>query len=255
MEMPNSNSSSTETSCVAPENAATRIDAVLFDYGQVLSGPPDPAAWAVLRAVSGLDEERLHASYWKFRHDYDRGALTGRTYWDAVATRAGVRFDDAQRAGLMAADIELWSQLNLPMVEWAQRLQRAGVRTGILSNIGDAIGEGVVARLPWLAGFDHCAWSHALRMAKPDPAIYRKTAQALKTAPGNILFIDDREENIVAAAKLGMQTLHYSTHAAFEREMRGRGLSWLLDAGLEGKGPEGRCCSQALDGEGESDAK
>jgi putative hydrolase of the HAD superfamily len=212
------------------ENAAKRIDAVLFDYGMVLSGPPDPAAWAVLRAVSEFDEARLHAAYWKFRHDYDRGALTGRSYWDAVAAHAGVRFDDAQVDALMAADIDLWSQLNLPMVEWARRLQRAGVRTGILSNIGDAIGEGVVARLPWLAGFDHCVWSHTMRTAKPDPAIYLKTAEALKTEVDRILFIDDRAENVVAAAKLGMQTVHYTTHAEFEREMRGRGLGWLLDA-------------------------
>ena len=213
-----------------PENAAKRIDAVLFDYGMVLSGPPDPAAWAVLRAVSGLDEERLHAAYWKFRHDYDRGALTGRSYWDAVAAHAVVRFDDARVDALMAADIDLWCQLNLPMVEWAGRLQRAGVRTGILSNIGDAIGEGVVARLRWLAGFDHCVWSHTMRTAKPDPAIYLKTAEALKTAVDRILFIDDRAENVAAAAKLGMQTVHYTTHAEFEREMRGRGLGWLLDA-------------------------
>ena len=44
----------------------------------------------VLRAVSGLDEARLHEAYWKFRHDYDRGALTGTAYWDAVAADAGV---------------------------------------------------------------------------------------------------------------------------------------------------------------------
>jgi putative hydrolase of the HAD superfamily len=228
--MPNSSSSSSENICHATENGAVRVDAVLFDYGQVLSGPPDAAAWGVLRAVSGLDEERLHAAYWKFRHEYDRGALTGRTYWDAVAADTGVRFDDAQVAALMAADIDLWTALNPPMVEWAGRLQQAGVRTGILSNIGDAIGEGVVARLPWLAGFDHCVWSHALRMAKPDAAIYLKTAEALKTAPGRILFIDDREANVAAAAEAGMQTVHYTTHAEFEREMRGRGLAWLLDS-------------------------
>jgi putative hydrolase of the HAD superfamily len=252
--MPNPSSSSSENICLATENAANRIDVVLFDYGMVLSGPPDAAAWAVLRAVSGLDEERLHDAYWKFRHDYDRGALTGRAYWDAVAAHAEVRFDDAQRAALMAADIDLWTQLNLPMVEWAGQLQRAGVRTGVLSNIGDAIGEGVVARLPWLSGFEHCAWSHALRMAKPDPTIYRMTAQALKTTPAHTLFIDDREENIAAAAELGMQTVHYSTHAAFEREMRGRGLSWLLDAGLAGNGPEG-CSSRVLEEEREAAAK
>ena len=228
----------------AKDDAGPRIDAVLFDYGQVLSGPPDAAAWGVLRAESGLDEARLHGAYWKFRHDYDRGALTGTAYWDAVAAEAGVRFDDAQRAALMAADIDVWTQLNLPMVEWAGRLQRAGMRTGILSNIGDAIGEGVVARLPWLAGFDHCAWSHAMRMAKPDPAIYVQTAEALKTAPGRILFIDDREVNVAAAAEAGMQTVHYNTHAEFEREMRGRGLGWLLDAGVGDRGAEvcATCC-------------
>ena len=222
------------------ENFPKRIDAVLFDYGQVLSEPPDVAAWARLRAVSGLDEERLHEAYWKFRHDYDRGALTGTAYWHAVAAQAGVRFDAAQVAALLAADIDVWTALNLPMVEWAERLQRAGVCTGILSNIGDAVGEGVVARMPWLANFDHCGWSHALRMAKPEPAIYLKTAQALKTEPGKILFIDDREENIAAATEFGMQAVHYTTQDAFEREMRGRGLGWLLDAGLTGKGSEGR---------------
>jgi putative hydrolase of the HAD superfamily len=219
-----------------PENAARHIDAVLFDYGQVLSGPPDPAAWARLRAVSGLDEARLHEAYWKFRHDYDSGELNGKTYWEAVAAEAGVRFDEAQMSALRAADIDLWSQLNPPMVEWAGRLQRAGVKTGVLSNIGDAIGKGVVARLPWLAGFDHCGWSHVMRMAKPDPAIYLKTAEALRTAPDRILFIDDREVNVDAAAKVGMQTVHYTDQAAFEREMRERGLGWLLDAGQDGKG-------------------
>ena len=29
----------------AKNDAGPRIDAVLFDYGQVLSGPPDAAAW------------------------------------------------------------------------------------------------------------------------------------------------------------------------------------------------------------------
>ena len=35
-----------------------------------------------------------------------------------------------------------------------------------------------------------------------------------------------------------MQTVHYTTHAEFEREMRGRGLGWLLDAGLSAEGAE-----------------
>ena len=227
--MPNLDS---ENHLPAANGAANRVDAVLFDYGLVLSGPPDPVAWERMRAITGIDEERLHAVYWALRHDYDRGALTGQDYWRAVAANVGIALDDAQMTALLVADIDLWTQLNRPMVEWAGRLQRAGVRTGILSNIGDCIAEGIIVRLPWLSGFDHCVWSHALFMAKPEPEIYIKAAEALDTAPARILFIDDREENVAAAAAVGMQAIHYTSHAAFDREMRERGYTSLLDAGL-----------------------
>jgi putative hydrolase of the HAD superfamily len=217
----------------AASGATSRIDAVLFDYGQVLSNPPDPKAWTRLLAITGLNEAHLHGSYWKFRHDYDRGALTGQTYWQAVAVDAAITLDAAQVTALIATDVDLWSSLNLPMVEWAARLQQAGVRTGILSNIGDSMAEGLVARFPWLSGFDQCIWSYELSMAKPEPAIFLKTAEALHTAPAKILFIDDREDNIAAAGALGMQTIQYTNHKAFEHEMRLRGFDSLLNAGQE----------------------
>jgi putative hydrolase of the HAD superfamily len=216
----------------AGEDVTTPIDAVLFDYGQVLSGPPDPAAWARMRAIARLSEDALHPAYWAFRHEYDRGALTGQAYWREVAAHAGVAFDAEQIAALLAGDVELWTQLNLPMVEWAARLQGAGMRTGILSNIGDAIAEGVRDRLPWLAGFGHCTWSHALGMAKPEPAIYVAAAEALNAPPTRILFIDDLERNIAAAQSVGMQAIHYTDHARFERAMRDGGFGPLLDVGL-----------------------
>jgi len=213
-----------------PHAVLQPIDAVLFDYGQVLSGPPDPAAWARMQAISGLDQEALHAGYWAFRDDYDRGALTGPAYWQAAAGHAGTAFDAGQIRALIDTDGDLWTQLNLPMVEWAARLQAAGVRTGILSNIGDSIAESIRARLPWLTHFDHCTWSHKWGMAKPDAAIYIVTANALQTNPGSILFIDDREENIAGARAAGFQAIHYTTHPAFEDEMCERGFGPLLDA-------------------------
>jgi putative hydrolase of the HAD superfamily len=187
-------------------------------------------------SVIGLTEQPFHAAYWAYRHDYDRGALTGPAYWQAVAAHAGTTIDPTQLAALLAADVDLWTDLNLPMVEWAARLQAAGIRTGILSNIGDAIAEGIVAKLPWLAAFYHCTWSHALFLAKPDPAIYLQTAEALQTPLPNILFVDDREDNIAAAHALGMTAIRYTTHPAFEQEMRARGLAWLLEAGKPAAG-------------------
>ncbi len=118
------------------------IQAVLFDFGMVLSLPPDPAAWARMRAITGLSESDLYREYWAHRHAYDRGDLTGETYWHKAAKGAGIALDRVQLADLLVADVDLWTQLNLPMVEWAQRLQRAGIRTGILSNMPDAMEAG-----------------------------------------------------------------------------------------------------------------
>jgi putative hydrolase of the HAD superfamily len=213
-------------------NSKSPIDVVLFDYGQVLSGPANPAAWAHMRTITALDEAHLHAAYWAYRHDYDRGTFTGPAYWHAVAAHAGTTISSAQLKQLLTADVALWTDLNRPMVDFAQRLQRAGIRTAILSNIGDDIAAGIRARLPWLTAFDHCTWSHALFLAKPEPEIFHQTAAALATPPANILFIDDREDNIAAAQAIGMQTIHYTTHPAFEQEMRTRNLTDLLDIGL-----------------------
>jgi putative hydrolase of the HAD superfamily len=204
------------------------IRAVLFDYGMVLSGPPSPSAWARMLAVTGLDDARFHAAYWEHRHAYDCGTFTGRAYWHAVAQLLGQSFDDAQVAALIAADNDVWTELNTPMVAWARQLQQAGVRTGILSNIGDEMSAGVRHKFPWIGHFHHCTWSHAVKLAKPELAIYHHAAAGLDTPIQQILFLDDREENIAAAAQTGMQTLHYTTHPAFEQEMAARGLHTLL---------------------------
>ncbi|WP_035350436.1 HAD family hydrolase [Edaphobacter aggregans] len=204
------------------------IQAILFDYGMVLSAPPDPAAWQRMRQITGFDEEALHHGYWRFRHAYDRGELTGVAYWHEVAASAGSCFTGEQVARLIDADVDLWTQLNPPMLDWAQRLQRAGIRTGILSNIGDAMTEGLLRKFDWLSAFDHCTWSYALNLAKPELAIYYAAAEALATPPAQILFIDDKVENIEAAREAGMQAIQYRDHAGFEKEMETRGLDHLL---------------------------
>jgi putative hydrolase of the HAD superfamily len=206
-----------------------RVQAVLFDYGMVLSGPPDPTAWAHMRTILGLTEGLLYQGYWAHRHAYDRGDLTAQAFWNNAA---GTEISPAQLDQLIAADVQYWGQLNPPMVEWAQRLQRAKIPTGILSNMPHAMETGLRALHPWIEAFGHHTWSHALNLAKPEPAIYRHAAEGLKTPPANILFLDDRADNIDAALAAGMQGLQYTTHDAFERDMHARGLAPLLQ--LEG---------------------
>jgi putative hydrolase of the HAD superfamily len=205
------------------------IQAVLFDYGLVLSGPPSPAAWASMLEITGLTDEQLHAAYWSPRLPYDRGTHTGSEYWLLAGQLAGLTLTQPQVAALIAADTDLWTQPNQPMIDWAARLQSAGTRTGILSNLGDDMTAGILRKLPWLAGFDHRIFSHTLKLAKPEPEIYPHAAEGLQTPPSEILFVDDRPDNIAAAREAGMQAIVYLNHDDFLAEMNQRGLSdlWL----------------------------
>lgn len=204
------------------------ISAVLFDYGLVLTGPADPAARAAMQRVLGVEDERVQAAYWRYRDAYDRGALSGVAYWHEVAGDVGRTLDAESLAALIAADNALWTQPNQPMIDWAARLQRAGIKTGILSNIGDEMEAGVRTRFLWLAEFAHHTFSHQLRIAKPDAAIYLHAVAGLGVPSEEILFIDDRLENIEAARGLGMMAVQYLGHGAFLAEMEAVGLGWLL---------------------------
>lgn len=195
------------------------IQGVLFDYGLVLSGPRDPAAWERMKATLAAGEERFHAAYWQPRHEYDLGTLSSQAYWKAVAEALGRQLSVSELVGLERADVDLWTQPNPEMIGWAAALRASGFHTAILSNLGDAMETGVRERCSWLSGFAHLTFSHRLRLAKPDQAIYRHAADGMGLSAASILFVDDREDNIAAAEAFGMQAIRYADHASFIAEV------------------------------------
>ncbi|HEX4156711.1 MAG TPA: HAD family phosphatase [Acidobacteriaceae bacterium] len=203
------------------------IRAVLFDYGLVLSGPPDPAAWEQMRAVLEVDEASFYAAYWRPRPAYDRGALDGRSYWRAVAEELERSLREDEFALLLEYDVELWTQPNQPMIDWVAALKSAAFVTGVCSNMGDAMEDGILRRCPWMSSFDHHTFSHRLKMVKPEAAIYQHVIRELGLPAEEILFIDDRKENVEAAEAAGMQAIQYLDHAGFVDELRDENFDGL----------------------------
>ncbi len=187
------------------------LRAVIFDYGMVLSNPPDPAAHAQLLRITGLPAEKLDSLYWADRHAFDEGKLTGEAYWRGVLQKAGIALSPAAIAELMEWDARMWITPNPAMLSWAASLKERGILTAILSNIGDTVSKAIEREADWLSRFDLCVWSYQLRLAKPDPAIFRYTLNQLGVRPEKSLFIDDRAENAHAAAALGIQALVFTT--------------------------------------------
>ena len=66
------------------------IEAVIFDYGKVLSNPEDPDPQRKLIALTGLERPDFDRHYWRHRNAYNQGHLNGRTYWKKSLAMPGV---------------------------------------------------------------------------------------------------------------------------------------------------------------------
>lgn len=203
------------------------IRAVLFDFGLVLSGPPDPTARRRMETILTATHPALREAYWRHREDYDLGVLSGVSFWRTVGTELGHPPNDEELTQLLEADVALWTQPNQPMIDWAAALQDAGVTTGILSNMGDAMEAGIRARFPWLAAFRHATFSHRLGIVKPDERIYFHAIAGIGEPAGATLFIDDRIENVEAARTAGLHATQYSNHEDFVCEFQMSNFSGL----------------------------
>lgn len=200
------------------------LRAVVFDYGMVLTGPPDRAAYEALQRISGLSAERLDRFYWADRHAYDEGKLTGLAFWQKIMSDAGLSLDETTIAELNGWDARMWTTQNPAMVAWQAALKKRGLLTAILSNMGDSVHESIERAYEWIGSFDVRVWSYRLKVAKPDAAIYEYALKMLGTRPEETLFLDDKPVNIEAAHALGMKGLVFSDVERLRADLIAAGL-------------------------------
>jgi len=185
----------------------------------VLTGPPDPKAYAALLRITGLTARRLDEFYWADRHAYDEGKLTGFGYWQKIVDDAGLDLGPDDIEDLNLWDARMWTTQNDAMLAWQQQLKQRGVLTAILSNMGDSVHQNIEREFDWLSRFDVLVWSYQLGIAKPDPAIYRHVLKELGTEPEETIFIDDKKVNVAAALALGMKGVLFTSATQLRADM------------------------------------
>jgi 2-haloacid dehalogenase len=77
---------------------------------------------------------------------------------------------------------------------------------------------------PFLEKFDGVIVSGLEGLVKPDPRLYRVFCERYGIAAENCVFIDDSEQNIVAARKFGMHGIHFQDPVMLRKELIALGL-------------------------------
>jgi putative hydrolase of the HAD superfamily len=196
---------------------------VVFDYGGVVCTYQPDADVAALASAAGVGVPEFRDAYWAYRLSHDRAELDGTAYWAKVAAALGRSFPAGQTAELIRLDIASWLHLQAGTVALIEDLAAAGHRLALLSNAPAEIAE-VVAALPVARHFSHCAFSCYLGAVKPDPECYRAALAVLGARPADVVFLDDRTENVAAAVALGIHGVHFTTPQAARTALATHGV-------------------------------
>ena len=187
-----------------------RPEAVILDYGCVLSRPQRLPAVHAMAERLGVPVPAFEAAYWQHRAPYDAG-LSAESYWARVARTLDVVPERGSAAllDLIRHDVDSWSDVREEMWTLAAAVRSAGLRLALLSNCPAEM-------LGWLRGeagvdssFDVVVASCEAGVLKPDRRIYDICLERLGMPPGATLFVDDREDNLRAARAVGIRTLHF----------------------------------------------
>jgi putative hydrolase of the HAD superfamily len=191
------------------QNAAAekiKIRAVVFDYGMVLTVAQPVSVLEEMAAICGLPPDVFHKAYWEYRLAYDRD-LNADQYWKKAMKLAGVAITAAQIAKLVLVDSAGWSHLNPLSVSWVRQLHSAGVQLAVLSNMPPEVKEYLLKHVEVFSLFQHLIFSCDVHQVKPEPGIYQHCIDVLQLSPHEVLFLDDKQENVDAATDFGIHAL------------------------------------------------
>lgn len=193
--------------------------AVVLDYGMVLCQKPTWENIDRIARVFGVSHDAFWTLYERNRGLYDRGDLTPTQYWLRFADDTGTTLDEGTTEQLQNWDIEMWSTVATPMIDWARRLRAAGYRTAILSNLHQGFVWYLRKNAQWLQTFDCQIFSSEVGLVKPDPAIFQLSLKTLALEGQEVPFVDDREANVEAAQRVGMTAIRFQSVEALSVEL------------------------------------
>ena len=201
------------------------VKAVILDYGQVLVRCPTVSEFGRMAERFNVSFE-LFCELWDASRDvYDRGDVTAQEYWLQLAARMNTTLTPEQIEILREVEVEIWAHVDPVMIDWLSNLHKAGIKTGLLTNMPLDLRNYVLENFQWMKNFDFRTFSAEVRLIKPDPAIFEHTLDGLGVEATEALFVDDREINIKAARALGIRGIQFRSIAQLKEELEALGFS------------------------------
>lgn len=117
---------------------------------------------------------------------------------------------------------QLWNYNFSENAEMAELLQELKARhpLALLSNTNESHFESLEAKFKVTRHFGLVFLSYVIGLQKPDKEIYEHVVKETGLLPGEIVFIDDRPENIEASREVGIVSIRFENPTQLKTELR-----------------------------------
>ena len=177
----------------------------IFDLGKVLVDFDYSIAARKIAARSTKSPQNLHAFLGgsPLLLQYEKGTLSRQAFFDAIREVVGFQGSLAEFGEAFA---DIFSEIPA-MIALNAELRQRGFKTYIFSNTNDLAIEHVRRNFPFFKEFDGYIYSYEVGAMKPEAKIYEAMEAMSGGFGSDLIYIDDRAENIAAGKGRGWRTI------------------------------------------------
>jgi len=191
------------------DNQKTQPEVVVFDLGKVLVDFDYGIAARKIarRGRLSANEVQQFIDHSPLLFRYETGQINQEQFYCEVCAVTGFSGAIEEFGGFFA---DIFTPIEA-MVELHARLRDRRVPTFILSNTNDLAVGHIRRNFPFFANFNGYVFSYEHGVMKPDQRLYQVVERMSGATGEKILFLDDRTENVAAAATRGWQVIHHQS--------------------------------------------
>jgi len=184
-------------------------EVVVFDLGKVLVDFDYGLAARKIAQSSGLSPAEVQhlLDHSPLLYRFETGLITRQDFFDEVRHATSFPGTIEEFSGFFA---DIFWEIPL-MIDIQATLRKRGVPTYIFSNTNDLAIVHIRRNFPFFANFDGYILSYEVKAMKPDPKIYEALEQMARKRGAEILYLDDRQENVDAGEARGWQVILQET--------------------------------------------
>lgn len=201
---------------------------IFFDLGKVLVDYDFNLAYDYIKECSALSVDEFNQripTIETLNIVYETGRIGTAGFFQSIAET--LQFKDTIDA-LQSA----WSDIFKPITKNIETVSLLAEThsLAIISNTSEAHIQFLEANYSFFDNFRVRIYSHLFGSRKPDSSIYEYSRNRMRVEADNSLLIDDRIENIRAAANLGWMTIHLNEAVDLRKALFEAGVLKLVNS-------------------------